>query len=67
MLIGFLFIIIGVYIFTKTTYDIKEIEGERVFVKKSSVEKNIEYRYKIFTMILSFILGCFCILNTILF
>lgn len=67
MLVGFLFMTIGAYIFIKIIYDIKKIDGERIFVKKSSFEKDIEYRYKLFAVVLSFVLGCFSILNTILF
>ncbi|MBU5426367.1 hypothetical protein KQI41_08055 [Tissierella pigra] len=67
MIIGIFFILISGFIYIKEKYNVVTIEGERVFNKKIDIIQDGRYRYSILISILSFILGIFSILSSIIY
>lgn len=66
MIPGIGFIVIGIFIYIRESFNIEIIEGEKKFNKKVDVEKEKAYRYKILVSIFSIVLGIFKIINDIL-
>ncbi len=67
MILGIVFIAIGILIYVKETYNIDVVEGERVFSKKDIDEKNFAYKYKILICVFSFLVGVYSIINSIIY
>ncbi len=63
MLVGIGFIVIGIFIYIRESFNIEIIEGEKSFNKKVDLMKDKDYRYKILVAIFSFVLGIFKIIN----
>lgn len=67
LIVGISFIIIGIFIYGNEIYSIKTIKGERVIERKERPIKNQMYRYKMMVSILSFVLGTFRIISSIIY
>ena len=66
MIPGIGFIVIGIFIYIRESFNIEIIEGEKIFNKKVDVKKEKAYRYKILVSVFSIVLGIFKIINDIL-
>lgn len=66
MIPGIGFIVIGIFIYIRESFNIEIIEGEKIFNKKVDVKKEKAYRYKILVSVFSIVLGVFKIINDIL-
>lgn len=67
LIVGILFILLGIFTILSVKYEIKLVEGKREIIKKDKIEKSIFHRYKIIIGIFAVVLGVFSILNYIIF
>ena len=67
MAVGIGFIVIGIFIYVRESYNMDIIDGEKVFSKKEDLKKDRAYRYKMLVAIFSVILGGSRILNAIIY
>lgn len=67
MLVGLLFIIIGIFIYVHENYVLEPEHGLKVLKKKGNIEKDKAYRYKILVSVLALVLGIFRILSWIIY
>lgn len=67
LIVGFSFIVIGLFIYGNENYYIKTIKGERIIKRKEKPSGNELYRYKIMISIFSLILGVFRIISSIIY
>lgn len=67
MIPGVGFIVIGIFIYIKESFDIEIIEGEKTFNRKNDVIKDKTYRYKMLVCVFSILLGVFKIINDLIY
>lgn len=67
MIIGISFVAISIFIYIKENYNIDIIEGEKEFTKKTDLNNDRNYKYKMLIAIFSLILGVFRFLNIIIY
>lgn len=67
LIIGILFILMGIYVIISDKYELVNNNGMRELVVKEGFKKDRFYRYKIALGFFSIVLGVFSILNYILY
>ena len=67
LVLGILFLIIGLYLILSERYTFKRIDRQLVLMTKERGEITGYFKFKILTGILSIILGVFCLANNIIF
>lgn len=67
MALGIGFIAIGIFIYMKENYNMDIIDGEKEFKKKTKVEKDRVYKYKMLICIFTIILGLYRMINLIIY
>ncbi|MCF6462967.1 hypothetical protein [Clostridium sp. Cult1] len=67
LLMGILFLILGIFAILNQRYTIIKVGNERNIVEKAVNEKTGIYKYKIFLGLFSIAIGIFCILNYIIY
>ncbi len=67
LIVGILFILLGIFTISSVKYEIKPLNGKREIIKKEKVDKNIFHRYKVAIGIFAIVLGVFSILNYIIY
>lgn len=67
LLLGILFILLGIYIINIDKYYIEDSEEEKILKKKDEFKRDNFYRFKFFIGIFSIVIGAFSILNYIIY
>ena len=67
LIVGILFILLGIFTISSVKYGIKSLNGKREIIKKDKVDRNIFHRYKVVIGIFAIVLGVFSILNYIIY
>lgn len=67
LLLGILFILLGIYIINIDKYYIEDSEEGKILKKKDEFKRDNFYRFKLFIGIFSIVIGVFSILNYIIY